>query len=159
MADANLRTSVENARASLQEHHKTLVGVVARAYERQYGTLAGSGQLLHLLAHDEFFAWLRPISELIVALDDLLDVAEPIQQADAAAVRAEIEETVDKGPGAFRDRYVTLLQEEPEVALSHGQLRRAIASLPASAREDVAALLHMRHKWAAARRKRRGPGA
>jgi hypothetical protein len=158
MDDASFRVEVERARTALQEHHKVLVGAVAQDYEREHGPASAAG-LLQLVAHDDFFAWLHPVSELVVALDDLLDSSEPVSMSDAAAVRVGIEAIIDRGPETFRDRYVALLQWNPDVAMTHAQVRRVIAGLPASAPEDVAGLLHARHKWAAARRKRRGPGA
>ena len=155
---AELREPIVRARTALQELHGELVQSSAREHEREHGPLAGPGQLLHLVAHDPGFAWLHPLSELVVALDDLLDSAT-IAAADAAAVRVEIEEILDRGPAGFRERYVATLQRTPEVAASHAQVRRALAALPASAPEDVAELLHARHKWAVVRRERRGPGA
>jgi len=69
-------------RLSLLRLHKTLLDAERDAYERMHGQVTG-GELLQLVINHEQFAWLHPISELIVRIDEMLDADEPAT-ADAA---------------------------------------------------------------------------
>src|ERR687884_1470421 len=60
------------AAAALREVHRTLVQAVRAGYEREIGPAGGPGQMLRLLTEHPYFAWLHPMSELIVDLDALL---------------------------------------------------------------------------------------
>src|SRR5438874_10707120 len=57
------------AAAALREVHRTLVQAVRATYEREIGPAGGPGQMLRLLTEHPYFAWLHPMSELIVDLD------------------------------------------------------------------------------------------
>ena len=43
------------------------------AYERAFGRIESNGTLLQLLINDPWFAWLRPLSALIVQIDEWLE--------------------------------------------------------------------------------------
>ncbi|MGN6733126.1 MAG: hypothetical protein ACTHMB_14335, partial [Candidatus Binatia bacterium] len=78
---------------------------------------------------DPFFAWLRPISQLIVAIDETLDAKE-LTHADVDAVMAQsvfllVPATTG---GEFGERYVAALQRDPRVVLTHAQVAKRIGS-------------------------------
>src|SRR3954466_5999368 len=130
---------------ALREVHRALVGAARLEYEKQNGPAAGPGQMLRLLTEDPFFAWLHPMSELIVDLDSLL-AQELLPEGTVAAVRMEIRRLTQPSESPFWVRYAPLLQSEPGVVMAHGRLRRAINALP-EARE----VLHERKQWIAPR--------
>lgn len=104
-------------RAALREVHRALIAVARADYERENGAIEGPAQLLRLLTDDPFFEWLRPLSRLIVDLDQRNDVPRP-------AVEALLR------PGsAFGQRYTAALQADPHVAGSHARLRGALQRL------------------------------
>src|SRR5712671_5822371 len=78
------------AAEALREVHRALVQAVRAAYERDVGPAGGPGQLLRLLTEDPYFAWLHPMSELIVDLDSLL-AQEILPSGTVAGVRQEID--------------------------------------------------------------------
>ena len=58
-------------RQGLLRLHKTLLDWERGGYERIHGRQT-SNDLLNALLNDPQFAWLRPISQLIVRIDELL---------------------------------------------------------------------------------------
>jgi hypothetical protein len=133
------------AASALREVHRTLVQATRVGYEREVGPAGGPGQLLRLLTEHPYFAWLHPMSELIVDLDALL-AQEILPAGSVAAVRQEIDRLTQAGGSPFWERYAPLLQQEPDVVMAHGRLRRAINALPEKAHG-----LHHRKEWSAPR--------
>ena len=113
-------------RGALLRLHKTLLDHERTAYEQRYGQVA-PGELLRLIISDRHFAWLHPVSELIVRIDELLD-ADP--QADAKDTSSLLEQTrtlLRSGDdNLFRGRYRTVLQENPDAVLAHADIIRAL---------------------------------
>src|SRR6266850_1672150 len=84
------------AAAALREVHRALVQAVRKTYEREVGPAGGPGQMLRLLTEDPYFAWLHPMSELIVDLDSLL-TQELLPPGTVAGVRQEIDRLTRAG--------------------------------------------------------------
>jgi hypothetical protein len=121
---------LRTVRHALLHLHKALVDSERVTYERVQGRVATKGELLQLVIHDSWFVWLRPVSELIVRLDGLLESDEATILADARAVTAEIRQLLtpaEGGPG-FATHYFEALQRDPAVVLAHADVMR---SLPA----------------------------
>jgi hypothetical protein len=138
----------------LRQLHHALLEEERAAYEQTHGPVAGGGQLLHLVAHDPHFAWLRVLSVLMVDIDTLLDEETPPTVEETGAIRRELEETLSPAaPPPFWDRLSALLQT-PNVVIPYGRVRAAVTRLPALPPADAAAQLHAQHRWAVARRKR-----
>jgi hypothetical protein len=133
------------AAAALREVHRVLVQAVRSAYEREVGPAGGPGQLLRLLTEHPYFAWLHPMSELIVDLDSLL-AQEILPPGTVAGVRQEIDRLTQAGGSPFWERYAPLLQTDTEVVMAHAHLRRAINALP-----EAAEGVHQRKEWSAPR--------
>src|SRR3954466_12352896 len=110
---------------ALREVHRALVGAARLEYEKQSGPAGGPGQMLRLLTEHPSFAWLHPMSELIVDLDSLL-AQELLPVGTIAAVRMEIDRLTQAGDSPFWSKYAPMLQAEPGVVMAHGRLRRAI---------------------------------
>lgn len=71
------RDRLENARHGLMRVHRALLEAERIRYERIHGRVDGSGAFLQIAIHDPWFAWLGPISELIVQIDEWLDEDPP----------------------------------------------------------------------------------
>lgn len=119
-----------NARQGLLRVHAALLNEERIRYEREYGRIEGSGALLQLVIHDPWFAWLRPVSELIVAIDELLDDAGPVEPSLAEALLTHTRDQVrpDEAGEAFQQRYYRLLQEAPAVAVAHAEARKLLST-------------------------------
>ncbi len=118
-------------RHALLRLHKALVDSERVTYERVQGRVATKGELLQLVIHDSWFVWLRPVSELIVRLDGLLEGDdEAAILAEGRSVTTEIRQLLtpaEGGPG-FATHYFEALQRDPAVVLAHADVMR---SLPA----------------------------
>lgn len=130
MADA-ARDLLTGLRNGLLKHHKTLLDSERARYDHDIQRINSSGQLLNLVLHDPFFAWLHELSELIVLIDETLDADEPAIAADAARLLAQARTLltpVEAGPG-FRGQYFDALQRDPDVVIAHGAAIKVLASL------------------------------
>jgi len=130
MADA-ARTLLTEVRHVLLAHHKALLDSERARYDHDIERVTSSGQLLNLVLHDPFFAWLHELSELIVLIDETLDADEPATAAEAARLLAQARtllSPVESGKG-FRGQYFDALQRDPDVVIAHGAAVKALANL------------------------------
>ncbi len=110
---------------ALLELHRELLAITRADYEAAHGAIGGAGAFLQLLTQDEAFAWLRPLSMLIVELDD------PELLAKVGGPRALGDALFEPG-NAFSDRYAPLLEATKALATAHGDAMRALKALPAT---------------------------
>jgi len=121
-----LRKRLEKVRLALLALHKALVDSERATYEQTMGTIPSPNHFLQLLTQDPWFAWLRPISQLIVSMDEALDMKEP---PGDAAVEALLKETKlllapsESGEG-FSRHYFDALQRDPNVILAHAEVTK-----------------------------------
>ena len=69
----SLRRSLKDLRHGLLGLHKSLIVSEQVTYERIYGRVSSAGQLLQLVMNDPWFAWLHPLSHLVVRIDVVLE--------------------------------------------------------------------------------------
>ena len=114
---------------ALVKLHKALLDSERQLYERDIGEIQSPNHFFQLLTSDPFFAWLRPISQLIVAIDETLD-AKDLTDADVDAVMARSVFLLvpATSQGEFAERYVAALQRDPRVVLAHAQVAKRIGS-------------------------------
>jgi hypothetical protein len=121
-----MRKRLEKVRLALLALHKALVDSERASYEQTVGTISSPNHFLQLLTRDPWFAWLQPISHLIVSMDETLDMKEP---PGDAAVEALLKETKvmlvpsESGEG-FSRHYFDALQRDPNVILAHAEVTK-----------------------------------
>ncbi|MGH2784002.1 MAG: hypothetical protein ACRDJ1_01940 [Actinomycetota bacterium] len=126
-----LRVQLRTLSRALRDVHRALVEFSRDRYELENGPIEGKAQLLDLLLRDDAFAWLRPMSRLIVTIDQLAGRRPVPSEDEVAAIRARVEAFIEPGaPNSFGSRYCGLLPSEPDVTKHHGVLREAIRDLP-----------------------------
>src|SRR6266481_4646649 len=76
-----LRKRLEEVRQALLTLHKALVDSERISYESTVGAIQSPNHFLQLLTRDPWFAWLHPLSQLIVVMDEALDEKEPLTAA------------------------------------------------------------------------------
>ncbi len=81
-----LLQQLTSAREALLDVHKSLLDEERARYELTEGAINGSYHFLQLVIGDPWFAWLRPMSELIVAIDQLLASRQLVLPADAESL-------------------------------------------------------------------------
>jgi hypothetical protein len=105
----------------LLELHKALVDVEREGYERARGRMT-DGEFLTALIDDPAFAWLAPLTALIVRLDEL---ETPDVPADYKAQVKRLLRPDDLG-SAFQRRYHEIVQKSPDALVAHGAVMRVL---------------------------------
>lgn len=116
------KAAADALHARLLELHKTLLDAVRADYEREHGPVPGPGALLQLVTQDAAFAWLRPLSMLLVELDD------PEVLAAAGGPRALAERVFSPG-NLFFDG-LAALAPTPAILAARDAATRAMKALP-----------------------------
>jgi hypothetical protein len=121
-------------RGPLLALHKTLVESERVEYEKTIGKIQSPNHFLQLLTNDPWFAWLSPLSQLIVSIDEALDAKEP---ATASEIEVLLKESIrlltpsETGSG-FSQHYFEAMQRDPDVVLAHGAVVRPRHPAPGS---------------------------
>lgn len=113
-------------RVALLHLHKTLVDSERVGYESTVGAIQSPNHFLQLLTRDPWFAWLHPVSELVVAMDEALDAEEPVTREMVEAFLKQISQLLvasEEGEG-FSGHYHNALQRDPDVVLAHAGVAR-----------------------------------
>jgi hypothetical protein len=116
---------------ALKQLHRSLVDAMKAEYEQSREPIRGKVALFQLVVGDPFFAWLRPLSQLMVDVDELLDggrdPAPEEAQVAANAVRRLISPPTGPDDG-FWNRYSPLLQD-PRVVVAHARVKQALRAV------------------------------
>ena len=142
------RESVETVRRALLEFHKRLIEAARIEYEKEHGRIASSGEYLRLLTEEESFAWLRPFSSLILALDELGEMSTATDE-DAAAARIEVERLLGISEDGSSEHFRPLLETIPDTVIALSKLQQALLRLPVVDERDAASLRGRRASWIA----------
>jgi hypothetical protein len=110
-------------RKALLRLHKTLLDWERSGYERIHGRQS-SNDLLKALLNDPQFAWLRPMSQLIVRIDEILGDKTPPMRNDVDAVVAQVRTLTSPNEtgNTYERRYDMALQEHPDAVFAHRDL-------------------------------------
>ena len=124
-----MSASLPALRQSLLRLHKTLLEWERGQYERIHGRQSNTA-LLTAFLQDQQFAWLRPMSQLIVRIDELLEDQQPPAADEVAAVVAQLEllTTPSETGNDYARRYYTALQENPESVFAHRDVVELLTS-------------------------------
>jgi hypothetical protein len=126
--DSAIRQPLLDFRHALLDLHKTLIDSERAVYEADIGPVQSPHHFFQLLTNDPWFAWLRPISQLIVVIDEVLDAQEPLtdNSIDAVMMESVFLLVPAKSEGEFSTRYLAALQRDPAVVLAHAQVAKRI---------------------------------
>jgi hypothetical protein len=115
------RQRLQDLRNALLSLHKALVESERVSYEKTVGAIQSPNHFLKLLMSDPWFAWLQPVSQLIVAMDEALEAKTPLINAGADALikqTGQLLVATEAGEG-FSRHYFDALQRDPDVVLAH----------------------------------------
>ena len=125
---AALRLALREASRALIPLHRRLIDATRDDYAFGYGPVESPSQLLQLVNSDPFFAWLKPLTTLIVDIDEM--ARTDFEPADALRVAHRLEQFFGASADAgFAERYLPLLQRDVDVTVGHAALRKAITAL------------------------------
>lgn len=127
-ARAELRASLREVWKQLLPLHRALIDSASAEYGATIAPVNGPTHLLQLIQDDPFFAWLRPITSLIVDIDTMSRT--DFERADVDGIVARIEPLFGATADAdFSARYVPILQRDVDVAIAHAALRQILGKL------------------------------
>jgi hypothetical protein len=127
-ARATLRASLRELSKNLLPLHRALINAARDDYNFAFGDEVTPNRLMQLMQEDPFFAWLKPVTSLIVDIDEMARV--DFEAADYDAIVARVDRLFGtKVDGDFAEKYVPILQRDVDVAIAHAALRPSLAKL------------------------------
>jgi hypothetical protein len=117
---------LQSLRDAVLKLHKAIVDSERVSYEQGVGPIQSPNHFLRLLTSDPWFAWLQPLSQLIVSMDEALDEKEPLTSAGFDAFvkqTGRLLVAAENGDG-FSGHYYEALQRDPDVVLAHGEVTK-----------------------------------
>jgi hypothetical protein len=127
-ARAASRAALRETSKLLIPLHRALIDACRDDYVFAGGQVQSPHHLMQLITDDPFFAWLKPMTSLIVDIDEMARV--DFQPAEVAAIASRLDHlfgtSVDE---TFAARYVPILQRSVDVAIAHAGVRQALAKL------------------------------
>ena len=119
---------LREVRLRLLDLHKVLLEDSRAAYELDRGRIPTNAALLQLVINDPWFAWLRPLSEIVVRIDVMLLPESEGTESDAATLLEQVERLLAPADAVdpFAQRYSEALQRQPAVIMAHADVRRAL---------------------------------
>ena len=123
-----VRQRLTDLRLALLKLHKVLIDSERVAYEKTVGQIKSPNHFLQLLTTDPWFAWLHPLSQLIVAMDEALDAEEPltIAKVDTLAHQSKLMLVASEDGEGFSGHYYEAMQRDPDVVLAHSEVAKLI---------------------------------
>ena len=123
------RTRLAEIRETLLTLHKALLDSERTAYEIVHGPIGPPAAFLQLLINNERFAWLRPITTLIVQIDETLAAKKP------PATSKDFEQLIidtrallspSREANGFWKHYANAVERDPGVAIHHQDLEKQL---------------------------------
>jgi hypothetical protein len=115
------RRLLTDLRRALLHLHKTLLEWERTAYERLHGRTSPA-ELLEAIVTDPQFAWLRPVSALIVRIDEGLEIDAlegPEIDVDWIVGQTRTYISPDESGTPYAQRYHAALQDHPDAVFAH----------------------------------------
>src|SRR5271154_4463294 len=114
---SGVRQRLTELRDALLRLHKALMESERIGYEQTFGKVSSPFTFLKLLTEDPWFAWFRPVSQLIAEIDEKLDAKEPLTLAavNELIARAKTMLVPTEGGEGFSQHYDEALQRDPDV--------------------------------------------
>jgi hypothetical protein len=123
------REKLVEVRHTLLVLHKALLDSERTSYEIVHGPIASAAAFLQLLINDSWFAWLRPITALVVQIDETLAAKKP------PATSRDFERLVNdtrallspsRHADGFWQRYSGVMQRDPGVSVVHDEIEKKL---------------------------------
>ena len=119
------RATLRELSRLLMPLHRSLIEAARGDFAIAYEQVEKPSHLLQLLNDHPFFAWLKPMTALIVNIDEMSRVDFDQEQYDQIVRR--IESLIGTGDNSeFAQQYIPILQRDVDVAIAHAALRQAL---------------------------------
>lgn len=123
-----LQQPLLDLRDKLLDLHKAVIEFERERYEKAFGPIQSPYHFLQLVTRDPWFAWLHPLSQLIVTIDEAVEEKEPLTETIADALRTQTRALLVAAENAdgFSGHYYVALQQEPQVVMAHAAVIKLI---------------------------------
>jgi hypothetical protein len=122
---------LRNVRTKLLRLHKALLESEKIEYEKVNGPIRSRGEFFQLVLGDEMFSWLRPFSQLIAQIDEVMaakDEPVTLQQVNQLLEEAQVLLRPSENGNVREKRYFEAIQRDPDIAFMHAELSQILAS-------------------------------
>lgn len=127
IATSDDRTQLYKVREALLNLHKSLLHVERKRYEQNVGPVSNEFEFFRLATSDPSFAWIGPLTTLIVQIDEQVASKEPISAGAVENLYAETRAVVASSTETpFKLEYNQLLQENPDLVMNHSAVMQAL---------------------------------
>ena len=126
---AELRAALRDSSKILIPLHRHLIDAAKDEYSVVHGPVEKPAHLLQLLTDDPFFAWLKPVTSLIVDIDEMARIDFESEAAFAIGDRLRDLFGHQGVASRFAEQYVPILQRDVDVAIGHAALQKAMTPL------------------------------
>jgi hypothetical protein len=135
MTTTTIRQQLQPVRDALLHLHKALIDSERVSYEKANGAIRSPNHFLQLLTSDPWFAWLRALSELIVAMDEALDEREPltVESAETLNNQTRLLLVASESGEGFSRHYFDALHRDPNIAVAHADVAKLLGDRPTRA--------------------------
>jgi hypothetical protein len=126
-----VRQQLIDIRNELLKLHKALLDSERAVYEKDHGRIESPGAFLQLLLGDPWFSWLKPVTDLVVQIDETLSARDLANRDDFRRLIAQTQELLDPevDENGFFERYNYVVSRDVDVAFLHvqvvGRLRKS----------------------------------
>ncbi|MCO5222934.1 MAG: hypothetical protein M9947_15390 [Thermomicrobiales bacterium] len=121
------RTQLFKVREALLNLHKELLNVERKRYEQNVGPVASEFEFFRLATSDPSFAWIGPMTTLIVDIDEKVASKEPITIGSIETLYVETRSVLASSvESPFKAEYTQLLQENPGLVMKHSAVMQAL---------------------------------
>jgi hypothetical protein len=111
--------TADDLRPLLLALHKAVLAAERKNVERVHGALSGA-EYLQLVADPVRYGWLKPLTELVLALDE-----EDADDDDLTKRARELLKPPQQST-PFGRRYLSLMQREPALVMAHSALAKRL---------------------------------
>lgn len=131
MSSSSSSSSLDTALQRLRELrlailrlHKAMLDSERVLYEQFHGRIRTNSEFFQLVIADDWFSWLRPISQFIVQIDDIIFSKEPvaIEQVNALFAEARVLLQPAENGTTLEKGYFRSIQRDPDIALMHADV-------------------------------------
>ena len=121
---------LREVRLALLRLHKALLNSERVVYEQFHGRIQSNGEFFRLVVDHEWFSWLRPMSQFIIQIDDVLNAKEPIEPDTAANLLNQARDMLQpaENGNTLEKRYYRAIQRDPDIALMHAEVSKLLVS-------------------------------
>ena len=128
VSQSSLRPSLQQLRSTFLKLHKALLEFERREYEQIHGRIASPHEFLRLAMGDDWFNWLRPFSQFIVQMDDVLASKDPftVEQVKQLVETAHMLIQASEEGSLEQQRYFYAIQRDFDTAILHVEVAKLL---------------------------------